>query len=508
MVPRKGSCATSAARRLPSVLLLGCDTTTTPYVRGNACIGDNRAGRWVSGGTLDVVGIHAAMLPNGLALLYGYDHLDHVTGENGGRQLWDPSTRAPLTVERTTITNHNPFCAGQSFLGDGRLLVAGGFKTGLESDESTANNVATVAAGARSAEWVEAQTTMSDYRWYPTTVTLADGSTLIMGGSDPSLTDDWDELSEAYELFDVWQNRLIRQEVTGKTFPRDGRFDYPDGDRRRMLEDGARIAGLYPLVHLLPNVAGDDAPDGLLFVLTDSFVRIYNPATNTIVGDKQDARGFRTWPTQGSSVLLPIDIDAEGNPPETVEVMLLGGGTLGRSDATAPALATADIWSYDVTTRVVTNTGSIALQRPRFMGDSLLLPDGNVLLVGGAANTNSDRVRHAELIQPPTATTTGSSMEWLPAGRGHRGYHASALLLPDASVLVTGGTGGWVSGAPSYPPEEHKTVDVFEPPYLSAGSQSGILTGLKRLTSVPSPSAPLALSPQHSAPTATRPRLA
>jgi hypothetical protein len=464
------------------LVLAACEPT--PFVRGNACYGDRV--RWVSGGTLAVNGIHAAMLPNGLAIVYGYSHVaGHAhTNLDGGRQLWDPVARAPV-AGGVSISNHNPFCAGQSILGDGRLMVAGGFKDGDLTRRSTADRVATIRAGAASAEWVDATTTMTDYRWYPTVVTLADGSALIMGGSDPDAFNNWRQVSTAYELFDVWQNRLIRRDETERDLPRDGDFDFPDDDMRQMIDGGGRLAGLYPLTHLLPRVPGDDAPDGLLFVLNESFLRLYNPVTNTIIGTKQLVNGFRTWWTQASSVLLPIDIDEEGRPPGQVRIMVVGGGTTGRGDGEADALKTAEVFVYDVTSRSLAPDYSQALQRPRIMGDALLLPDGNVLVVGGAevgyANSNSRRVRHAELIQPRTMLVGESTQQLLPAPRGDRGYHASALLLPDASVMTTGGTGYWASAIGSGPPEEHKTVEIFEPPYMSAGPRPQILSSTEQL---------------------------
>src|SRR4029453_12988491 len=169
-----------------------------------------------------------------------------------------------------------------------------------------------------------------------------------------------------------------------------------------------RLAGLYPLVHLLPNVTGDNAPDGLLFVLTESFVRIYNPDTNDIVGPKHDAGGFRTWWTQASSVLLPIDIDESGDGPDRVRVMIVGGGTRGvggDDGALVRAVGTADVWIYDVRNRSASLERRFALKRPRFMGDSILLPDGHVVVVGGAStgytNNNSGRAATAELLMPP-----------------------------------------------------------------------------------------------------------
>jgi len=473
----KGSAGTLAA------FVMSCPKScVTPRPQENACIGATPGGRWVSGGTLDVLGAHAAMMPSGLALVFGYNHRDHYFDEEGGFQLWDPVKRAPIGAGQS-FTNYNPFCAGQSFLGDGRLFIAGGYKSGDPFRASAADQVRAVSLSGTTVNWDGSFSKMNNIRWYPSCITLANGNSLILGGSAPFAADNWKDTNEDCEFFNVSANRLVKKDETHKSFPEDGSFQYPAGDKRQKVADGKKLAGLYPLVHLLPNVPGDDAPNGLLFALTESFVRIYNPDTNTIVQTKQDAGGFRTWWTQASSVLLPLDIDVRGNGPAQVRVMILGGGTLGvggDDGKIAPGLNFADIWVYDVGHRKISFERRLTLARPRFMGDSILLPDGNVLLVGGAStgytNDNSNRVVTAELIQPPNEVFPGMVSD-LGSASTKRGYHASSLLLPDASVFVTGGNGQWdeEQGSDHTPPEEWKSVEVFEPPYLSAGARPSVL---------------------------------
>src|SRR5262249_11102512 len=150
--------------------------------------------------------------------------------------------------------------------------------------------------------------------------------------------DNWKDVNEDYELFSVANDYLVPHDISEKQLPEDRPFPFPAADHRQKVADGKRLAGLYPLTLLLPNFPGDDAPNGVLFVLTESFIRLYNPSTNRILNPKIDAGGFRTWWTQGSSVLLPIDIDAHGNCPRAVRIMLVGGGSLGTDDVSAPAL--------------------------------------------------------------------------------------------------------------------------------------------------------------------------
>jgi hypothetical protein len=393
--------------------------------------------------------------------------------------MWDPDPprRAPAGPKQS-FKGYNPFCAGQSLLGDGRLFVAGGYKSGDPFRASAADQVRLISASGTTVSWDASFGRMENKRWYPTCVTLANCNSFIIGGAAPFAADDWKDTDEDLEYFDLARNRLLRHNRTRKKLPRDGAFHYPRGDRRQRVADGKRLAGLYPLAHLLPNAPGDDAPQGLLFVLTESFVRVYNPTTNKIVRPKQDAGGFRTWWTQASSVLLPIDVDLSGNGPKQVRIMIFGGGSLGvggDDGKKAPALNKADIWVFDVNSRALSFEQSLKLNRPRFMGDSILLPDGTIALIGGAStgytNSNSNRILTAELIQPPTSGSRGSVTDARDA-TDRRGYHASSVLLPDGAVLVTGGNGQWdhESSSDTTPPEEWKSVEIFEPPYFGGAS--------------------------------------
>lgn len=163
--------------------------------------------------------------------------------------------------------------------------------------------------------------------------------------------------------------------------------------------------------------------------------------------------------------------------------MVIGGGLSGNNDSSISAVNTADIFSYNVSRRELRLERSIRLNRPRFMGDSILLPDGKVLLIGGAstgyANQNSNPIFTPELITLSSSTSSQSVRDLtVNPLRTIRGYHASSLLLPDASILVSGGTCGWNSG----PICEVKSVEVFEPPYFSCGPRPEIVSAPERLT--------------------------
>ena len=82
-----------------------------------------------------------------------------------------------------------------------------------------------------------------------------------------------------------------------------------------------------------------------------------------------------------------------------------------------------------------------------------LLPDGTVLVTGGSSGPGKDDVKNpvlgTELWDPVTETFTQ-----LAHSMRYRGYHSTALLLPDGRVLSAGGQ------------ETGRDAQIFSPPYL------------------------------------------
>jgi len=108
--------------------------------------------------------------------------------------------------------------------------------------------------------------------------------------------------------------------------------------------------------------------------------------------------------------------------------------------------------------------------------NATLLPDGTVLVTGGTRGggfNNLDAgqpVHTAELWNPADRSWTTLADEAV-----DRCYHATAVLLPDATVLSCGGGEFGVPGnQPNDPRDTHRDGQIFSPPYLFNGARPQI----------------------------------
>jgi hypothetical protein len=142
---------------------------------------------------------------------------------------------------------------------------------------------------------------------------------------------------------------------------------------------------------------------------------------------------------------------------EDSKVLVMGGGT-------TPPTATSEI--IDLKGNPPTwnwTANSMAFARRHL--NATLLPDGTVLVTGGTSspgfNDGTNAVYAAELWNPKTGLWTTMA-----SAKVKRLYHSTALLLPDGRVLSAGGgrpppTNG--SGTDNY------NAEIYSPPYLFTG---------------------------------------
>jgi hypothetical protein len=108
------------------------------------------------------------------------------------------------------------------------------------------------------------------------------------------------------------------------------------------------------------------------------------------------------------------------------------------------------------------------MSRARRHLNATLLPDGTVLATGGTSsagfNTATGAVLSAEMWDPTNESWSVMANMLTP-----RLYHSTALLLPDGRVLAAGGGRPAATGT-----VDQENVEIFTPPYLFKGARPAI----------------------------------
>jgi len=326
-----------------------------------------------------------------------------------GVEVWDPATNMFSAVP---YPGGDLFCSGLVLLPDGRTLVVGGHISnyvGLKG--ATLFN-------SSSQTWSNTGS-MTYGRWYPTATVLPNGRVIVLSGAMNGQNNN----ADIPELFDpatgIWTQ----------------------------LNNAALSLPLYPHAFVLPN--------GNLLVTGSYEEKVVTRSLNV---------SSQTWTT-----IDPVAVDG-GSAVMYLpgKVLTSGMGTAGGADITGiPSASTSYV--LDMTAPVPTwrQTPSMAFQRDYHT--LTVLPDGSVLATGGGTTTGatdaSTAVLAAELWSPLTETwRTMASMQT------PRLYHSTALLLPDARVLVAGGGRNAGVGAPPQSVDRFSS-EIYSPPYLFNGSR-------------------------------------
>jgi PKD repeat protein len=334
------------------------------------------AGSWTDPFPLPIVALHASLLPTGKVLMWG---------QTGAPQLWDAATGELTAVPSPAWV----FCAGHSFLADGRLLVSGGH---ISSD----HGIPDISIFTPGTETWSKTTSMSRGRWYPTNTMLANGDVVITAGRD--------QAGIEVEEPEVWSAS------TGAV---------------RVLTGAKRMLPYYPRTFLAPNgkifYAGEQQTSRYLDISGAGTwttvggrnypVRDYGSAVMYDEGKILYVGGGRTtataeiidlnsaaptWQYTGSMATPRRHLNATVLPDGQV---LVTGGSSGTSfDDYNAGVHTAEIW--DPGTGVWTTLASNSITRT-YHATSLLLPDGRVLHTGSGEASGAPDQRNAEIFSPP-----------------------------------------------------------------------------------------------------------
>jgi hypothetical protein len=443
----------------------------------------DRTGRWPDRGQFDIrtpdgtttFATHAVMLPTGKVLWYSIpSNPDRPLGPRNlaVAVLWDPSkgTGPPSfetinpPIDPATGQPVNIWCSGSSLLADGRVLVTGGnLKYTVQTPGGKFAGLNHVYTFDPFTERWKRQPDMPHGRWYPSQLLMSDGRTFIMGGLDEY---GYGAKNEDIELFTPSRSRSGR-----------GRLSLLGGSG--VLGDPGRppVGDYYPHLFWMPSGRGLIA--GPWTIDTWWFAPPGRPA-RLRWKDLPNATQSRVW---GTAVLLPA------GPDGSHRVEQLGGSDKPAADALVPAgdaLATRSVSVFDERRPGAgwNDTASVrrgALNRPRSHANTVLLPDGSMVEIGGGwgdKKLGGENGAPGQWAAAPFHLTTElwspRSKTWRlgPPQREFRAYHSTAMLLPDGRVVSAGDDySGRFTGAQAALNFTQDSAEIYEPPYLFDGNR-------------------------------------
>ncbi|XP_024371029.1 aldehyde oxidase GLOX [Physcomitrium patens] len=336
-----------------------------------------------------------------------------------------PNTVRPLTIQTDT------WCSSGAVVADGTLVQTGG-----DFDGSNKIRYFKPCASGANCDWAEdSTTTLQTRRWYATNQVLADGSILVVGG----------------------QNVFTYEFVPGRPA---GQVALP------FLQETHKVFGddqnLYPFLHLLPS--------GNVFIFARRDSILLDPNSGNILRKYPSIEGEpRNYPTQGSSVMLPLD-NADGFTKATI-LVCGGANDNAYSDPKTQYPASQTCGLLEATAADPQWT-MLNMPFPRVMSDMILLPNGRVLLINGAQKGSAGwEFASDPALNPVIYNPTDRSFEVQAGTYIPRMYHSTAVLLPSAQILVAGSnTHQFYTFKEPYPTELR--VEAFLPDYLHSSFDS------------------------------------
>lgn len=409
--------------------------------------------------SLGISAMHMALLPNNKIITfdrtdYGPSNISlpdgHCRHDSRDQALttdcsahsveFDPATRSvrPLTIHTDT------WCSSGALFPDGKLVQTGGFNDG--------DRAVRYLSPCSTCDWVENELGLSVRRWYASNQLLPSGNMIVVGG---------------------------RGQFNYEFIPKNSKSDSSVFEFNFLRETRGSTAenNLYPFLHLLP--------DGHLFVFANTKSVLLDYVNHRILRTYPELPGgdSRNYPSSGSSALLPLVLHS--NKLTQAEVLVCGGAPhdsnykANSGDFLAASNTCGRLRVTDVSPKWVMEE----MPMRRVMGDMILLPTGDVLIINGAGKGSAGWGVAREPVHQPVLYRTGvagnQGFEVLRGSNIPRLYHSTAHLLPDGRVLVGGSNPNirYNFMGVLYPTE--LSLEAFSPPYLKSGRPRPFITALK-----------------------------
>ncbi|MEM9101647.1 MAG: galactose oxidase-like domain-containing protein [Pseudomonadota bacterium] len=385
----------------------------------------------LAGKGLGIVGIHTTLLPNGELLAVGYSDNNAQTGV---ARIYNTQQGARFTKNLNEI---NLFCSGHALMPNGNVLFAGGH-SGPKSQLKYANIYNT-----SNNSW-QAVDQLNFGRWYPTVTTLADGRMMIISGSE--FVGKGGNMNNTLQFYNP------------KNFSLSNAFNLPKPFTKSYNYSNTQSIAMYPFVYQLP--------DGTVAVHSGDTTRFYNPNNNNWLNKQytNKVKISRNYPVQVPSVLLPLS-PANGYKPKLMVFGAAGNNWEDGIKSTTPAKTVVEL--LDLGKQNPAWQQVAPLKSPRILGKAVLLPTGEVMVVGGSSAGYADNVKSPLASVEVYNPNNNSWKQWNPISVP-RLYHSTATLMPDGSIILMG-TDKLFNLEP-FKAAQHR-VEVYKPPYFYKGER-------------------------------------
>ena len=342
-----------------------------------------------------LIGIHAILTLDHELLTFGTDERGMQSAETV-YDVWDFETETHFTLENTTGTDI--FCSVPAFIAEtGEILIIGGDARPLGTMNLRIDDVNIYNPDDRTLRPAE-DGDLASARWYATAVTMANGDIVVLGGINGAGAAN--RVPEVYSAETGW--RVLPGVAT----------------------DATALGSNWWYPRAWPTA------DGGIVVLDDTANQLYviNVGSGGTIAFYAD---------------LPFDHTYRHPALMVGEDLILFAAEDGHA------------YLVDVSGEepVIEDAG---LTGDRIWGQMTLLATGDVLITGGSAVDNKTEGENRTAMIWDRATNTIHSTD--EAETHARLYHATAILLPDGSVLSLGG------GAPG--PYTHTNGQRYFPEYL------------------------------------------